>query len=83
MTNNFKPFRSRNAEKEKKQRIIEDIKHTKACLDAAYQRFDIECDSDLTDSIIYEIQSLRAKHRFLIRLAKEEEIECGEISVFR
>lgn len=62
--------------------ILLQIRDTSQRLESAYSRFENECNEDLLDSIIYEIQSLKALYRYLIKQAKEKEIECGEISVF-
>ena len=50
--------------------------------DTSDNRFENEVNEDLLDSIIYEIQSLKALYRYLLKEAKEYGIECGEISVF-
>lgn len=62
--------------------ILLQIRDTSQRLESAYSRFENECNEDLLDSIIYEIQSLKALYRYLIKQAKEKGIECGEISVF-
>ena len=61
---------------------LEQIRDTSKRLESAYSRFENESNEDLLDSIIYEIQSLKALYRYLLKQAKEEGIECGEISVF-
>lgn len=62
--------------------ILIQIRDTSQRLQSAYSRFENECNEDLLDSIIYEIQSLKALYRYLIKLAKEKGIECADISVF-
>lgn len=62
--------------------ILLQIRDTSQRLQSAYSRFENESNEDLLDSIIYEIQSLKALYRYLIKLAKEKGIECAEISVF-
>jgi uncharacterized protein (UPF0332 family) len=62
--------------------IVRQIRDTSEKLDSAYNRFENEVNEDLLDSIIYEIQSLKALYRYLLKEAKEYGIECGEISVF-
>lgn len=62
--------------------ILLQIRETSQKLESAYSRFENECNEDLLDSIIYEIQSLKALYRYLLKLAKEKGIECSEISVF-
>lgn len=61
---------------------LQQIRDTSERLANAYSRFEIESNEDLLDSIIYEIQSLKALYRYLIKQAKEKGIECSEISVF-
>lgn len=61
---------------------LEQIRDTLQRLRSAYSRFENESNEDLLDSIIYEIQSLKALYRYLLKQAKEEGIECAEISVF-
>ncbi len=62
--------------------VLLQIRDTSRRLESAYSRFENECNEDLLDSIIYEIQSLKALYRYLIKQAKEKGIECAEISVF-
>ena len=62
--------------------LLAQIRDTSARLESAYSRFENECNEDLLDSIIYEIQSLKALYRYLIKRAKENGLECAEISVF-
>ncbi len=63
-------------------RILIQIKDTSHRLKNAYNRFENECNEDLLDSIIYEIQSLKALYRYHLKQAKETGLECAEISVF-
>ncbi len=65
-----------------KNELMRQIRDTSQKLEAAYSRFEIENNEDLLDSIIYEIQSLKALYRYLIKRAKTEGLQCGEISVF-
>lgn len=62
--------------------LLMQIRDTSRRLESAYSRFEIESNEDLLDSIIYEIQSLKALYRYLIKRAKEKGVECAEISVF-
>lgn len=62
--------------------VLLQIRDTSRRLESAYSRFENESNEDLLDSIIYEIQSLKALYRYLIKQAKEKGIECAEISVF-
>ena len=62
--------------------ILLQIRETSVKLQNAYARFENESNEDLIDSIIYEIQSLSALYIYLIKQAKQNGIECAEISVF-
>ncbi len=62
--------------------LVMQIRDTSQKLESAYSRFENELNEDLLDSIIYEIQSLKALYRYLLKRAKECGIECAEISVF-
>lgn len=65
-----------------KNSIVMQIRDTSRRLESAYSRFENELNEDLLDSIIYEIQSLKALYRYLLKEAKECGVECAEISVF-
>ena len=58
--------------------IIEAIRQVCACMDAAQSRFQLESDPDLVEAAIFELQSLRAKYRYLLRTARDEGISCEE-----
>ena len=62
--------------------ILTQLRETSTRLESAYRRFVNESIEDLLDSVIYEIQSLKALYRYLIKKAKENGLECAEISVF-
>lgn len=62
--------------------ILIQIRDTSQRLENAYSRFENECNEDLLDSIIYEIKSLKALYRYLLKLAKEKGIESSDIAIF-
>ena len=65
-------------EDEEPHPIIEAIREVCALMDAAQNRFEQETDSDLIEAAIYEQQSLRAKYRYLLRLARTQGVTCQE-----
>lgn len=65
-------------EEEAPHALIAAIREVCACIDAAQSRFEQEVDPDLIEAAIYEMQSLRAKYRYLLRTARSEGIYCGE-----
>lgn len=58
--------------------IIEAIRDVCAGIDAAQNRFEQETDPDLIEAAIYELQSLRAKYRYLLRTARSQGVTCRE-----
>lgn len=62
--------------------LVEQIRDTYARLRGAYNRFEMESNEDLLDSVIYEIQSLKALYRYLIKKAQSEGVKCREINVY-
>ena len=44
--------------------ILTQLRETSTRLESAYSRFENECNEDLLDSVIYEIQSLKAHYRY-------------------
>ena len=58
--------------------IVVAIREVCGYIDAAQSRFQQESDPDLIEAAIYELQSLRAKYRYLLRMARNEGITCEE-----
>ncbi|PWM37308.1 MAG: DUF2508 domain-containing protein [Clostridiales bacterium] len=52
--------------------ILEDIDEVLRQLRESSARFDLVCDDDLLESIIYEQNALMARYRYLIKLAKQD-----------
>ncbi|NLN81160.1 MAG: DUF2508 family protein [Clostridiales bacterium] len=57
--------------------ILVAIRDVCARLENANTRFEMEKDSDLIESCIYEIESLRAKYRYLLRIARQQGLRAG------
>lgn len=55
--------------------LVQEIKMTKAALDAAYSNFDNATDPDLIDCYIYQLNSEQKRYKYLLQKAKESEIE--------
>ena len=60
----------RNTEKSARDKLLEEIALVKAMLQNANTRFELESDCDLVESAIYEIESLKARYRYLMRAAR-------------
>lgn len=67
---------------DEKHQLLLEIRETSQKLLSAYSRFENECNDDLMDSVIYEIQALKSLYRFQIKQAKELGLQCSQISVF-
>ena len=50
------------------------IRDTCRRMDNAKLRFEMESDSDLIEACIYEMESLRARYRYLLRMARMQGI---------
>lgn len=58
--------------------VIVAIRDICARIDAVQSRFDMETDSDLIEGCIYELESLRAQYRYLLRKARNDGVACRE-----
>lgn len=59
--------------------IISELKYLKLQLDKAYTEFQYQTDDDLLEACIYEIQALRSKYTYLLKIAKEKNLHSGEV----
>lgn len=71
-----------NTQKEETALLVQ-LHETSIRLDNAYARFEYEQNDDLLDAVIYEIQSLRAHYRYLLKRARAMGVECGKVRVFQ
>ena len=54
-----------------KEQLIFEIREVCVEMENLEQKFQMVSDSDLIDSCIYQLEALRARYRYLMRLAKE------------
>lgn len=57
---------------------IEAIREVCARIENVQSRFAFETDPDLIEGCIFELESLRAQYRYLLRSAREQQITCTE-----
>ena len=57
---------------------IEAIREVCQRMDMVETRFSMESDPDLIEGCIFEMESLRARYRYLLRKAREEGVTCQE-----
>ena len=60
--------------------LLEDIRSTALQLNSVREWFNSESDADMIESCVYHLESLEARYRYLLRLAKERGLQCGEPS---
>ena len=70
---------TRADEKTDEELLLEDIRAVCRQMDAARARFEMEHDEDLVEASIYELESLKARYRYLIKRAKREKISEAPI----
>ncbi len=58
--------------------LIVQIREVCAQIDRVQSRFAMETDPDLIEGCIYELGSLRAQYRYLLREARQQQIVCTE-----
>lgn len=56
------------------QKLLNEIREVCRKIETAYENFGYEQDDDLVESTIYEIEALKARYRYLLRLAKNQNI---------
>ncbi|MGN0463172.1 MAG: DUF2508 family protein [Acutalibacteraceae bacterium] len=59
--------------------VVSELKRLQIEIDRAYNEFQNQTDSDLLESCIYEMQSLRSKYSYLMKQAKEKGVQSNEI----
>lgn len=59
---------------EQPHEILTSIREVCRQLDHVNARFEMESDSDLIEACIFEMESLRARYRYLLRIAKDLEL---------
>lgn len=72
-------FRKAASEPDEKEKLLSDIRQVSRLINEAYERFEYESDSDLVEAAVYELESLKARYRYLIRLAKKSDIKCDKV----
>ncbi|MDR0883435.1 MAG: YaaL family protein [Oscillospiraceae bacterium] len=73
-------FTTPPAEKTPAESLLDDIRAVCRAMDAAHARFEMEQDEDLVEAAIYELESLKARYRYLIKRAKREKLSDAPIA---
>ena len=64
----------------KKNNLIEEIRNTVTELKNTRSWFDSESDADLIEASIYRLESLEAKYRYLLKIAKDSGVSCDALT---
>ena len=59
----------------KKRSVADELNEVQSALKNAQNRFENASDFDLLEATIYEINALNAQYRFLLKKAKEHEVQ--------
>ncbi|MCR4926038.1 MAG: YaaL family protein [Clostridiales bacterium] len=62
------------------EKILNNIREVSKLLNDAYERFEYESDSDLVEATVYELEALKARYRYLLKIAKSKGIKCDYIN---
>ncbi|MBR2957301.1 MAG: DUF2508 family protein [Clostridia bacterium] len=54
--------------------LINESQDISRALERAYERFELQSDSDLVEATIFEIEALKARYRYMLALAKEQNL---------
>ena len=60
--------------REEKQVLLEGLERTKVLIDQAYSCFNRECDPDLIESYVFEINALQSRYSYLLKRVRELEV---------
>ena len=60
----------RKGKEKTENKLLDEIENVKMKLDTAASHFESESDPDLVEAIVYEMKSLSARYRYLLREAK-------------
>lgn len=64
---------------DKPERLLSEIRDVKRDMEVVEARFNALSDEDLTEASIYELLALRARYRYLIKVARAAQIRSADI----
>lgn len=74
---------SRGRERQRKQmhqrELLEELTEVEKRLDNVRTMYDMTTDGDLIDSLIYEEQCLKMRHKYLTIKAREDKVKIGTV----
>lgn len=76
--NFFRRYLLKPAKKEKG--LLDEIRATLGLIKSSRCWFESECDADLIEACVYQMEALEAKYRYLLKMAKRQGLECDAIT---
>ncbi len=67
----------RKNEESESESLLNEIYRINHALELAYERFELQKDSDLVEATIFEIEALKARYRYVLGLAKQQNISAA------
>ena len=65
--------RTLTPEQEERQALLDGLERTRILINQAYSCFNQECDPDLIESYVFEINALQSRYSYLLRRVRELE----------
>lgn len=59
--------------------LLSELKKVRTQITCAQTFFDNECDFDMIDACVFELEALNARHRYLMRLIKESGVSVEAV----
>lgn len=76
---NLEKFKAKEKEIQSPEQVLfSEIRDVCRKIENAYESFEYEQDEDLMEAAIYEIEALKARYRYLLRIAKMKNMRCEE-----
>ncbi len=67
----------KNEEAAESSELLNEIYRISDALELAYERFELQCDGDLVEATIFEIEALKARYRYVLGLAKKQNLNSN------
>ncbi len=67
----------RKNEERESESLLNEIYRISDALELAYERFELQNESDLVEATIFEIEALKARYRYVLGLAKQQNISAN------
>ena len=74
---NTEENRKRSEEERNRRQLLSDIETCVTKINKVRERFDLVCEDELIEALIYEEKALYARYSYLLRIAREQGIQCN------